>query len=74
MICPACRDQQHGHCPGSTWCDCGHANWQPALAAARQRREQQRRKLRNRIRHRLHYWRHPAQHRACTCHGTGKLT
>lgn len=24
MVCPKCKEQLHGQCPGGTWCDCSH--------------------------------------------------
>jgi hypothetical protein len=24
MVCPKCKEQSHGDCPGGTWCDCAH--------------------------------------------------
>lgn len=26
MVCKSCRKQEHGDCPGGTWCDCQHVD------------------------------------------------
>jgi len=33
MVCPDCKAQQHGKCPGGTWCDCQHQHPAPPAEA-----------------------------------------